>query len=1441
MKTPRILTTTIATFLLAVPSFAVTDTWDGGGANDNLNTALNWLDNTAPASDLVNTDLIFAGLVRLTPNVSAVFSTNSVTFNNTAGAFVFSGSTLTVGAGGIVNNDTQTQTFDNAISVSAASSSFNAASGGLTFTNNVNIGTNTLALDGAGAFSFGLFFGGGTVNKNGAGTMTWSPDLAQTLDLAINAGTVNTDADATTDVFSAAASIAVNGTSTFNINESLTLDGAQLTRATGGVLTLAAGKTLTVQNGGDVTITGAFTHNAAANVVVTGAGSTFTTTLTMTLASGSTMTVQSGGDVSAGAGGVSIGTSGNGTVTVDGSGSSLNGGTLTVGLSGATGSLTFSNGSTGAFGFINVDSSGTVGTSGTLSIQSGATVTGSGSLTIAPGAVANSGTVTIDGAGSALTISGTGTTTIGATSASDGDFIVQNGGTFSSATGTITVGATGAVIIVGGTFNANGNMTLNGVMTRDATGVFNLAAGRTLTVQGGGAAGITGTQNFTGANLTVTGADSQIAASSNMNINSGATIQVSAGGRLTATNLLNLGNSGPGMHTVTVDGASSQLSSGNGGAWGQFGGVTNVTFSNDAVGSFGGTLQLGNHSSSGSTGTVLVQSGADVTTSQLLVGNTAAASTTGSVTVTGAGSTWTISGGNFLGVGATGGSTGTLTVASGGVFNSGTGSSVINTTGTLALNGGTFVANGGLNVNGGQFTRDAAGTFTLPAGRVLTVQAGGDAIITGNLALLNNVTVNVSGPGSSFALNAGELTTDGGALNVTGGASVSLNNFNFGSSAAAWNASVVGGSSFNVTGSNANLGSGSIVFSTNATGALPNVNIDPAPFAINGVTSALTVQSDADVTAFSTDLGIGDRSNTCSLTVTGAGSTYTETGVAITRIGSTALTTPCLGTLTVANGGVYTSSGIGSVSLNPTGTINVSGGTATFLGPLVRNGGVVNFTAGALNIIDAFTVGVGGLLGENLTLDATQRFSTTGTSTIDAFQTLTLNGGTFSTGALVNNGAIAFDSGTLAITGAGGFEIGAGALGANVVLGVGANLQVTNTLTVAGTGILSVDGGSVSAGALSNSGLFEHIRGALTITGTAANITGADFFAAKPLSIGGVFTNQSGARLTLQNGTGRVNGAGSITNAGLITGDGVFAVGVTNISTGEIRAESGRTLYFTGTVAANQGDFILQGGTLDFTNAITNNATGFISGHGALHTGGLTNNGQMAFSGGNTDIRGDTVNAAGARIVTSGAGAVTTFFDDVVHNGLEIFTGAGASTVFFGDQSGAGSFTGTGTVYFIGDLRPGNSPASVIYGGDVAFGGASILGLEIGGLLAGTQFDRLSIAGTLFEDGVLEVSLYGGFMPGFGDTFDLFDAGAVAGSFDDVNLPALAGGLEWDATNLQSTGQLRVVPEPSAPLLAMLGAALLCARRRAGKIMRGKIIADEGRPPALPTDRPCSQ
>src|SRR5688500_18368862 len=112
----RLMACTVFPFICVPVSRAVTETWDGGGSNDFVSTAANWLDNTAPVSSLTATDLIFTG-PSASPNFTTDFSARSVTFNSAASSFQLGGTELTVGSGGIANNSTQTQEFGVSVSL----------------------------------------------------------------------------------------------------------------------------------------------------------------------------------------------------------------------------------------------------------------------------------------------------------------------------------------------------------------------------------------------------------------------------------------------------------------------------------------------------------------------------------------------------------------------------------------------------------------------------------------------------------------------------------------------------------------------------------------------------------------------------------------------------------------------------------------------------------------------------------------------------------------------------------------------------------------------------------------------------------------------------------------------------------------------------------------------------------------------------------------------------------------------------------------------------------------------------------------------------------------------------------------------------------------------------------------------------------------------------
>jgi hypothetical protein len=386
---------------------------------------------------------------------------------------------------------------------------------------------------------------------------------------------------------------------------------------------------------------------------------------------------------------------------------------------------------------------------------------------------------------------------------------------------------------------------------------------------------------------------------------------------------------------------------------------------------------------------------------------------------------------------------------------------------------------------------------------------------------------------------------------------------------------------------------------------------------------------------------------------------------------------------------------------------------------------------------------------------------------------INLNGGTFRFSAYdpSGGGKFNFNAGTIQLSG--NRIIGSDVaildiLGAEPTLTTGKGLTVEGTTTLVTSLIL--DGGTFSATQIVNASLLDLRRGTFNLTNQAVTIGSGG-----PL----------GSTLDVNEGM-TVNVTLGITNQGLVTGDGQIGGTFANAAAGELRASSGRSLKFTGSGNTNGGQIILLGGELEFTQDLTNNAGAFISGNGSLITGGLTNHGTMNFAG-TANLVGDVTNSATGKIISGGGGA-TIFYDDVTNDG-EIRTSTNGFTVFFGSVSGAGTFTGTGTVNFEGDLSPGNSPAAVQFAGDVTFGADAALQIELGGTTPGTGHDQIIVAGDLVLDGALDVSLLPSLTPAVGQSFDILDWGSLSGVFSSLNLPALAG-LAWNTSQLYTTGVL---------------------------------------------------
>jgi autotransporter-associated beta strand protein len=128
-------------------------------------------------------------------------------------------------------------------------------------------------------------------------------------------------------------------------------------------------------------------------------------------------------------------------------------------------------------------------------------------------------------------------------------------------------------------------------------------------------------------------------------------------------------------------------------------------------------------------------------------------------------------------------------------------------------------------------------------------------------------------------------------------------------------------------------------------------------------------------------------------------------------------------------------------------------------------------------------------------------------------------------------------------------------------------------------------------------------------------------------------------------------------------------------------------------------------------------------------------------------------------------------------------------------------------------MMPGSSAGTFTVDGDYTQLLNAIMQIELGGTSPGT-YDRLIVTGMLDAGGVFEVTLLDGFVPQPGDVFDVLDFGTlVPGSaFDQIVLPELTLGGDWDTSDLLVTGEVRVVPEPAG--VFGLGLSLLLLRRR---------------------------
>jgi autotransporter-associated beta strand protein len=271
--------------------------------------------------------------------------------------------------------------------------------------------------------------------------------------------------------------------------------------------------------------------------------------------------------------------------------------------------------------------------------------------------------------------------------------------------------------------------------------------------------------------------------------------------------------------------------------------------------------------------------------------------------------------------------------------------------------------------------------------------------------------------------------------------------------------------------------------------------------------------------------------------------------------------------------------------------------------------------------------------------------------------------------------------------------------------------------------------------------------GALRLNGVGSSV-GARQIDSGTLVLGVNTVNNSGP-LGANNSTVVINDPGAGAASGLIAA-GSYSVPQEISIIGDIGGQK-----IVGSSGANSatfsGNLLLVGG-ITFTADAGGSAT--FTGTGSRNLT-KTGAGTVALDGSGT-ISGSMVVSNGTLLVNS-----TSVGNPGASHSVEAATLGGSGTVI------GTVFAGYDTSFneYAARISPGNSAGALTINGDVFFSTMAKLTLELGGLIATNQHDRLNIGGTAFFDGSqLELALINSYFPATNSIFDLVQYGAYSGN-----------------------------------------------------------------------------
>jgi fibronectin-binding autotransporter adhesin len=395
-----------------------------------------------------------------------------------------------------------------------------------------------------------------------------------------------------------------------------------------------------------------------------------------------------------------------------------------------------------------------------------------------------------------------------------------------------------------------------------------------------------------------------------------------------------------------------------------------------------------------------------------------------------------------------------------------------------------------------------------------------------------------------------------------------------------------------------------------------------------------------------------------------------------------------------------------------------------------------------------------------------------------------LSGGTVSGTGFHAVGRFVSGVGTLNISGTGSWNANPGGTGTNFFIVAESG---TGTLNVSGSGLLTAKNLSIA-----------HNGGVGTVNLNGGTIDLQSTAAIGTIQAGVIFgqTNAPGTPLPAYGGVLSLNG-GTLRTFGIrenpslttpvssrvnLNGGTVTAIGANPTfmqGLDEVRVQAGGAIFDT-----NGFDVTVAQSLIHDVNL------------GLTPDGGLTKSGvgELQLTGA-SNYTGPTLVNAGALNVAAG-GSIT----------------SSVTVGVSGTLRGSGTIDGNVTVN--GAFQPGTL---TLVNDNLSLNSSSASTLELGGTTIGS-FDRVTGISLLTLDGPISVTLTGGFNPGNGDSFDLFDFTSInATAFDiatELTLPALSAGLSWNTNNFLTSGVLAVVPEPNSVGVLAGAIALLAASRR---------------------------